>query len=238
MPAVKIKILVKQRLALVQKVSAKHRLVTANAIVVFTWTGVLNKYNKITIEEYNEKGKFHASTLTRRFGGWFSTTDRAGLERTRCLSISDEELFENLESVWEVLGRQPRYNDMTKPLSRFCAGTYENRYSSWRKALERFVQNMENVENNENFMIYSNENSISRHRTKRDANWRLRFLVMRRDNFKCVTCGRSPATDNNIVLYIDHIVAWNKGGETVFEIYKHYVPPATLEKAICNLKVC
>jgi 5-methylcytosine-specific restriction endonuclease McrA len=56
-----------------------------------------------------------------------------------------------------------------------------------------------------------------RHKTKRDINWRLRFLVMRKDNFKCVACGRNPANDKEIILHVDHILAWDKGGETVYE---------------------
>ncbi|HKI10640.1 MAG TPA: HNH endonuclease [Candidatus Acidoferrum sp.] len=55
------------------------------------------------------------------------------------------------------------------------------------------------------------------HKTKRNVNWRLRFVVMRRDNFKCQKCGRSPATDPTIVLHVDHRIAWANWGETVLE---------------------
>ena len=51
----------------------------------------------------------------------------------------------------------------------------------------------------------------------RHVNYRLKFLVMRRDNFRCRITGRSPATDRNIILEVDHIVPWDKGGETVIE---------------------
>jgi hypothetical protein len=57
----------------------------------------------------------------------------------------------------------------------------------------------------------------TQHKTKRNINWRLRFVVMRRDNFKCKKCGRSPATDLSIVLHVDHRNAWAKGGETLLE---------------------
>ena len=43
------------------------------------------------------------------------------------------------------------------------------------------------------------------------------FLVLRRDNFKCKITGRSPATDPRGILEVDHIVHWDKGGETVIE---------------------
>lgn len=59
--------------------------------------------------------------------------------------------------------------------------------------------------------------SSTQHKTKRNINWRLRFVVMRRDNFKCKNCGRSPATDSSIVLHVDHKTAWANGGETVPE---------------------
>lgn len=31
--------------------------------------------DKVTIDEYNEKGKFHSTTLTRRFGNWFKSLE-------------------------------------------------------------------------------------------------------------------------------------------------------------------
>ena len=58
---------------------------------------------------------------------------------------------------------------------------------------------------------------VKEHRTKREVNDRLRFKVMRRDNFKCCYCGRSPANDPKIILHVDHITPWSKGGETTFE---------------------
>ena len=56
-----------------------------------------------------------------------------------------------------------------------------------------------------------------KHRTKRQVGDRLRFKVMRRDYFKCIYCGRAPATDPEIKLHMDHIIPWSKGGETTFE---------------------
>jgi len=58
---------------------------------------------------------------------------------------------------------------------------------------------------------------IDTHKTKRGVGHRLRFIVMRRDNFKCQSCGRSPATDQSIILHVDHMKSWAKGGETYLE---------------------
>ena len=46
---------------------------------------------------------------------------------------------------------------------------------------------------------------------------RLRYTVLKRDNFKCCACGTSPAKDPTVELHIDHIVPWSKGGETTLE---------------------
>ena len=57
----------------------------------------------------------------------------------------------------------------------------------------------------------------NKHETKREINDRLRFRIMKRDNFKCKYCGRSPAINPKIILHVDHIIPWSKGGETTFE---------------------
>lgn len=175
-----------------------------------------------TIDEYNERGAYHATTITRRFGNWFKALEIAGLESTRSpLNISEEQLFKNIEEVWLRLGRQPRYQEIQKPLSKYSAGTYDNRFGSFRKALEAFVSYMNKEEAISPEEVIKNlsieSESIAKHKTKRDINWRLRFLVMRRDNFKCQNCGRSPATDQSIILHVDHIKAWANSGETVLE---------------------
>lgn len=173
-----------------------------------------------TIDEYNECGDYHSTTLTRRFGSWFKVLEKANLDRTRSpLNIPEEELFHNLEEIWVKLGRQPRYRELQKPFSKYCAGTYENRFGSWRNALEKFISYINNEEN------VSSEKATEKltfeptiiHKTKRDINWRLRFIVMRRDNFKCAQCGRSPATNSKVILHVDHKQPYSKGGETVSE---------------------
>jgi 5-methylcytosine-specific restriction endonuclease McrA len=174
----------------------------------------------VTIEEYNTYGEFHSTTLTRRIGSWFLCLEKAGLKPSRSkINISEEELFQNLQNVWVTLGRQPKYHEVAKPLSKFSAGTYEHRYGSYYNALESFIKYV-NGEDNQEIKSAKNSNKVktsSNHKTQRAPNWRLRFLVLKRDNFKCVMCGRSPAKNPEIELHIDHIHPWSKGGETVLE---------------------
>jgi hypothetical protein len=165
----------------------------------------------VTIEAYNEHGRFHATTLTRRFGSWFKALELAGLERTRNLNISNEDLLQNLVEVWTTLGSQPRYNDLTKEVSRFSVGTYENRFGSWTNALSTFIT----WANEGQALLESPESSSEpRRRTHRSANWRQRAIVLMRDGAVCRLCGARPPTAK---LHVDHIKPWSSGGETVVE---------------------
>ncbi|MHB1700542.1 MAG: homing endonuclease associated repeat-containing protein [Acidobacteriaceae bacterium] len=174
----------------------------------------------VTMFEQNDHGRFHSSTIWRRFGTWFAVLEKAGLEQTRTPpNIPDVDLFRNLEEVWTHLGRQPKYQDLKDAASAYGNSTYAKRFGSWRKALEAFVTYINTEEDSSlpapaDISLYGNR---PRPQGPRDINWRLRFIVMRRDNFKCKACGRSPATDPSVTLDVDHIQAWSKGGLTVIE---------------------
>ncbi|MGY8903635.1 MAG: homing endonuclease associated repeat-containing protein [Burkholderiales bacterium] len=177
----------------------------------------------VTISEYTAHGLGHASTIQRRFGSWFKALEDAGLKPSRSrIGIPDEELFENLRVVWTSLGRQPSYGEIKAPLSRYSAGTYENRYGSWSQALQKFVEWVnadETAEPNElRIQKESTRNSRPQaRRTKREISERLRFRILVRDGFRCGACGASPLENRGTELHVDHIVPWSKGGETVPE---------------------
>jgi len=169
--------------------------------------------------EYQWKGTYADRTIIKRFGSWNKAVEAAGLEKTIVRNIPEEELFNNLAEVWTTLGRQPGYTEIHKPLSRFCAGPYENSFGSWRKALERFVEYMNNEGSCRPDRIVKKpaKDSIVKSKSKRKANLRLRWKVLQRDDFKCRACGRSPATTPGLKLEVDHIKAWANDGETVLE---------------------
>jgi hypothetical protein len=169
--------------------------------------------SKITIDQFNEHAKFHSSTLSRRFGSWFKALDAAGLERTRNLNLTNEQLFENLVTVWLKLGRQPKYDDMKREHSLFSAGTYDNRFGTWRKGLEAFVS-WANEGISPDLIISGNQPTELRRGT-RNINWRLRAIVLMRDGARCQMCGAEAR--NGAQLHVDHILPWSKGGTTTLE---------------------
>ena len=163
---------------------------------------------------------FHATTLTRHFGSWFKCLELAGLAPSRSkIGISDEELYEDIERVWIKLGKQPSYSQM-RDLTKYSMGIFEKRFGGWRHSLEAFVKYI-NETSDENDSVAVNKKTIKdkgrNHKTSRSINLRIRFLVLRRDDFKCCKCGASPAKDPSVILQVDHIIPWSKGGETVLE---------------------
>lgn len=177
------------------------------------------KKDTVTMEEYNQYGKYHSTTLTRRFGSWFLCLQKAQLQMSRSkIGISNEALFDNIEKVWIKLGKQPSYTQMEE-YGEFSIGTYTKRFGGWRKALEAFVDyvNSTEIKIDESEPTSDTTSDVANHITRRDINLRMRFIVMKRDNFKCCMCGRSPATTPGLELHIDHIIPWSKGGETVID---------------------
>ncbi|MFA5355422.1 MAG: HNH endonuclease [Candidatus Paceibacterota bacterium] len=180
------------------------------------------KQNFLTMSQYGKHGKFDNSTPKRRFGSWSKALELAGLGKSKIqlnTRLSDEELFKNLEEAWTKLGRQPRSTEMFDPISKYSAAVYKRHFGSWMKALEIFVEfiNKEDAVLTEETIKNLQAEPKTKHKTQRGVNWRLRFLVMRRDNFKCKNCGWSPATGVGRTLEVDHIFPWSKGGETTIE---------------------
>ncbi len=158
--------------------------------------------NSLTQAEYNKYGKYCHGTMHKRFGSWTKALRKAELNTKTNIGITatEEELFKNIEEVWIKLGRQPKYSEVQKPLSKYHACTYERKYGGWRKALEKFVQyiNKEEILSKTNL---SNKPKINKtHKTPRSINLRIRFIVMKRDKFKCKICGQSPAIHRKVTL--------------------------------------
>lgn len=172
----------------------------------------------ITMEQYSDRGSFHPSTLVRRFGSWHKVLENCNLPQNRTpMNIPNELLFENMAEVWQLLGRQPSYNDLGKCGSRYSNGTYEKRFGSWNNALKAFIEFINNGENQLPVLKTKPKPTEIFNLTPRNINWRLRAKVLIKDNCICQMCGTSPAKDPDVVLHVDHVRPWSKGGETVEE---------------------
>jgi len=170
--------------------------------------------------DYKKHGKYAYTSFRNHFGSWKKALEAAGLKRGRNWGSTPEELLDNLKDVWVKLGRQPKYSEMTIPFSKFSSTAYAHKFGNWTTALKAFQEFLEEDSEPETLDSLSTLKATPHnngHKTKREPNWRLRFKVMKRDSFRCVTCGRSPAKSPDVELHIDHIKPWSRGGETVIE---------------------
>ncbi|MCK5306829.1 MAG: HNH endonuclease [Candidatus Omnitrophica bacterium] len=163
---------------------------------------------------YLEYGKYDVTSFSRRFGTWREALSKVGLKPGNIFNYSDEELFENILNIWQYKGKQPIRKDLNFKPSKISQSPYNRRFKSWSYTLLSFVKyaNGTDIQNIETPQISDSIKKINR-----DPSLRLRFKVLKRDNFSCKQCGVSPAKDKNVELHVDHIKPWSKGGETILE---------------------
>ena len=173
-------------------------------------------FTTMSQDVYFQYGKFHPSTLLRRFGSWFKVLELCDLKPSRSrINIPNEDLFANLEHIWLTLGRQPKYSEIQKTLSLFSVGTYEQRFGSWYNALDAFVLYMSDEETDIKPNARINKDGI-KHTTKREPSARLKVQVLMRDGNRCRLCG-VECNDGLHNIHFDHIIPWSKVGETTLE---------------------
>ena len=175
----------------------------------------------VTASIYSQKGRFGVNTFRRRFGTWNNALAASGLKVILTLNNKEEALLENLSNVWQRLGKQPTGKELDRAkntgYSKFSLGTYEKRFGSWNKALQAFIDYINDSSEISDKLIYEQQvkqDANKLNRTSRKINWRLRATILIRDNCICKMCGASPAKDPSVELHVDHIKPWSKGGET------------------------
>lgn len=194
---------------------------------------------QVTRQQFEEHSRFGAKTASNEFGSWHKAAHEAGLlGNPRGEAKTDEGCFDNLLAVWTHHGRPPTQREMSRLPSQIGAHAYVRRFGSWIKALEAFAAR---VEEDVAHASPSDPSAVSvsvvsqvpasfelptkpeRSRCplpesdRREIRLGLRYTVLSRDRFRCVVCGRSPATSLGVVLHVDHILAWSRGGKTAFE---------------------
>lgn len=176
--------------------------------------------NKLSSREYDKNGgKYNSGTILTRFGSWNIALEKADLALVHYRDVSETELFLNIEMVWINIGRQPVFRDMKNSISKYSTHQYISKFGTWRKALEafiNFINNGKNIEelNEVKVLASTVSENIFKHTTKRFPSERLKVQVLMRDGNKCRLCGIIVTGES---IHFDHILAWSKGGETTLD---------------------
>lgn len=150
-------------------------------------------------------------TVIARFGSWRKALEFAGWKGGRAKCYSPAELIENLERVWRAMGRRPGSVQLAKQ-GEFSAGPYSRHWGTVKRACAMVVKFHRGEITREELLAGGGAERPPASQRK-GIPLELRWKILKRDRYRCTACGKSPATDPNVELEIDHIVPVAAGGK-------------------------
>lgn len=104
--------------------------------------------------------------------------------------------------------REPPTTESTITCSiHYTSPAGRNRYKNFQ------VYSTEDIKNFVNQSYVLEKERESKEYQRKILTLSLRYDILKRDNFKCVICGRTPKKDG-VTLHVDHIIPVSKGGKT------------------------
>jgi len=192
-------------------------------------------YFEFGYREFNEIADVSAGVVKKRFGTWgkgLEVLRKRLQEKGLNLSprphapnrvYSDKELFGEMGRIWQKVGQRPSKTEWEMSEPKFSYSNFKKRFGGWTNACLKFIEFKmgadiladdfvlrEKKDQHGSKIEYIKEKS-------RDVPLGLRLKVLSRDNFRCIFCGKSPATDFGIKLHIDHVMPFSKGGHSVLD---------------------
>ena len=165
--------------------------------------------------------KCKGSTVLSRFGTWKSALSKIGItdkliKKKWCL-VKDEELFREMERIWEIVGQRPSQTEWDSHNPQYAYSTYKNRFHGWINACNKFLGWQKNKTGKEiektPVTKLEQKNTNTTHLKNRHIPLKVRLMVLKRDNFKCVLCGASPSSEPSVTLHADHKIPYSEGGD-------------------------
>lgn len=164
------------------------------------------------------------TTVLKQFGTWDTALKALGMQlqshKPDRTQISSRDLLAELGRIWANLGHRPSKAEWEASDAKYSYTTYKQRFGGWVNACATYVQQSTDIDTvdqdpKEKIPIPSMErpSAIPQERN-RTVPLKLRLKVLSRDNFRCKLCGRTPAIHPGVVLHIDHVVPFSRGGET------------------------
>jgi len=188
--------------------------------------------------EFNDVADISANPVKLYFGSWKkglaalkNHLQQKGLDLSPRLVApnriySNEDLFNELERIWCLVGQRPSRNEWEASNPHISYNTYKQRFGGWTNACFKFIEYKMGDAISKDDFVFPNQEVSSNNRelhfhyqqeTSRNVPLSLRFEVLRRDNYRCVFCGKSPVTNLGTNLHIDHKVPFSKGGKSTLD---------------------
>ena len=140
----------------------------------------------------------HSSTIANRFGSWKRAVALIGIIGGREYQYAPEELIENLETVWKRLGYPPGKRKIVLFGKKISETPYKRHWGSLRNACEALAAFHSGQISRGKLLAGTADSTLRSAIPLKD-----RWAVLKRDNYRCVKCGASPATDHSVELEVD-----------------------------------
>jgi hypothetical protein len=198
-----------------------------------------NNYSDFREDDFDKVASISSYTVYREFGSWQNALNflakhlkSKGIDfkpTSRRSSYSEKELFDEMERIWLKIGHQPSKDEWLGSDYKISYDTYFRHFGSWQNTCLKFIEAKSgNVpipdDSSENELVkeVNRANNGKKEFIRNSSNVRtislsLRLKVLSRDKFRCVFCGKSPATDIGTKLHIDHVIPFSKGGKSTIE---------------------
>lgn len=168
-------------------------------------------FSSTEYDEWKEKS-CHSATLVKRFGSWKKVLLLLGIEGGREKHYTPEQLVENLENVWRQLGFPPGQNQIKKYGEKISGSPYRHIWGSVHSACKLLAKYHEGKITRDE-LLKGNASTNKR----QSIPLKIRWEVLKRDNYTCKKCGRSPSSDHTVKLEIDHKIPVAKNGQSDLE---------------------
>lgn len=200
------------------RIKSNRRYSDSELLLAIQSVAQANGSDYVSAREFERSTDISEGTVLRRFGSWREFCAKAGLQPRYTRKTNREELLQNLDSVWQKLGRQPTAMEMKQPISPISISRYSRLFGKpWHQICVDFLAWKSGISQHSDLpKLHSHHLRTEKPKREepRQISLSLRYEVMKRDGFKCVICGASPATHPRCALHIDHIEHWVKGGKS------------------------
>lgn len=164
----------------------------------------------VTKADIRAFGRVSHSAVVKRFGTLRQALALAGLQGTRFMKPTEEELLAILLDLWQRVlekeGRTPQRDDLKAYGFSVSDDTIARRFGGWRKALMRAHDSITEESVTE---TQPTPAPVDTPRKRVALSLRKRFFVLKRDHFACVRCG---ASGMGVRLEVHHRFPFAKGG--------------------------
>jgi hypothetical protein len=199
-------------------------------------------YTDFKQDDFDKIADISYYKVYREFGSWEKVMEflaghfkNQGIDfkiTTRRSSYSVQEMFDEMERIWKQLGHRPSRNEWAAAQPKISYDSLYRRFGGWTNACLKFIdyksggvitvgdEQQGKEQEVQPTSVENRDNNSQRPKVvekSRTVPLNLRIKVLSRDNFRCVFCGKSPATDIGTKLHIDHIVPFANDGKNTLE---------------------